>query len=198
MAKLPLGAGGKERKIKMSYLNKNISDYMFKKPSFKFRYEEIFEYSPPYEDDVPENWYYAKIFDIREHSTGYKQYITVYYDIFSKNEKRKFENGSCRQMLRHKICIDYVMGTTQYAQFASAMRRITGYYCSESHKIFKNVILLFRVEYKRKNEIGKTNCMQETDLHEDWFDENLINEDYQDSVPMFSYLPEVNEDGDYI
>lgn len=181
----------------MSYLDKNISDYISNNLAFEFHYEEIFEYCVPYEDEIPEHWYYAQIFDIRQSINKYKKIITVYYKIFSVDEKRKYDNNRCRQVKYHKIRIDYAYGTPQYQQFGSVMYEITGK-TNCSFEEFKGAILLFRLEYKRKNEIGKTNKMQSIDISEDWFDESIENEDYTDDVPIFANEIEIDEHGNYI
>lgn len=182
---------------KMSYLDKNIRDYISNNLAFEFRYEEIFEYCSPYEDKIPEHWYYGQIFDIRLNTSKYKQFITVYYKIFSIDEKRKFENGRCRQMKYHKICIDYPIDSIHYRHFCSAMHEITGK-TKCSFQDFKGEIVLFRLEYKRRNEIGKTNQMQGTNILEEWFDESIENEDYEDGVPAYAGEVEVDEYGNYI
>lgn len=161
----------------MSFLNKNIKDYVADDDDIVFEYEDYYCYSYPYETDVPEAWYYSIIADVKKPSICSKSCIDVYYKIVPVQKLNAYHNGyiDAENIDYYYIRQRYIEDSIYYREFCSAMYNALGI------KKFKIKDLIgvtegFHLIYKKDGGIGSIEERRPMNIEVD-----LFNLDVEDS-----------------
>lgn len=165
MAKSPLVAGGREGR-KMSLLDQKIEDYISDQEEILFEYEDYYSYSYPYEDDVPESWYYSIITDVRKPpDCGYKSYVDVYYKIAKTEVLNAYLDGyiEADKVKYYFIRQRYVINSVHYREFSTAMHEALGKRKFGAKDLI-GVTEGFHLVYEKEGSIGSIRSRQPVDI----------------------------------
>ena len=175
MGKPAVVPGGKKGRI-MSLLDKKIEDYVSKiddNQEIVLEYEDIFEYDFPYENTVPEDYYYSQIVDIKKLSDRYKNsYYLVYYKVFRTIMYDRWQGNYISEIPYHHICQKYEKYQPSYNLFCSSMFKATGKR-KFSREDLIGVNEVFHLTYPKDGCIGTITERKPVDISPDWFDGNF-------------------------
>ena len=160
----------------MSLLDKKIEDYVSKRDDDQeivFEYEDIFEYDFPYENTVPEDYYYSQIIEIKKYTDKYRNnYYIVYYKIFQAIMMERWDKGYISNIPYSYICIKYEKNDISYNKFCASMHKATGLRKFGGNSL-KGKTEIIHLEYAKIGCIGAITERKPVDISSDWFDENF-------------------------
>ena len=160
----------------MSLLDKKIEEYISsndEKTDIVFEYEDIFEYDFPYEESVPESYYYSQVVDVREYCDRYKNnYYIVYYRIFQAIMIERWQGGYISEIPYYHICQKYEKHSIPYNKFCASMRKATGLTKFNKDQIIGQTEII-HLTYATDGCIGTIKERKPTEVNPSWFDENF-------------------------
>ncbi len=167
----------------MSILDQKIGEYYpNQQETICFEYEDYYSYRYPYEDEVPEAWYYSLITDVRRPpDCGYKPCIDVYYKIVRTDVVRAYLDDyiGADKVKYYYIRQRYVVHSVHYRDFCCAIYQALNKKKFDSTEVI-GVTEAFHLVYERDGVIGSIRSRCAKKVHESFF--HLDEEDFDEEA----------------
>ena len=183
MGELLLAAGGTKGKM-MSFLEKNIGDYISPEPmssdtGIVFQCDELDKYDFPDNVNLPEGEYYSIIVGLRDYKDKYtKQYVDICYKVFNTKLKTLWENGKIDRIWYYYIRQRVLRGSDDERRFRYAMQCIIGD-TKLTDKALIGVTEHLKI-YFDDDPKGAITYRRESELQEVWFVDDISDEYHRD------------------